>query len=328
MYGHAPSLHITAISAALPAHVEHNSTLDWLSPDHRAEIIQYLGITKRHIVQDQTMLELATAACQQLRQTQPDAFEQLGLCLLITQTSPWKIPSAAFYLHDTLKLHEDCVCLELNLGCSGYVYGLWLAAHLLATMPNKYALIVAGDVSSMHLKPQDSSTIPLFSDAVSASLVRRSEPADTMPYYIANAGKEHQVIALRNDPPDTQKYLHMDGMQVLSLAIQQVVPSVQQLMQKAKLSAAAVDYFVFHQASKLINESIRTRLSIPLEKYPYSLQHWGNTSSATLPMTLMTLEPLRHKPHQILLCGFGVGMSWGSVVLNNPPIAINEPILI
>ena len=327
MYGLSPAMQIESVSVALPQYFRHNKDLKWIDTAHKTALLEHIGIHKRHIVQQHQLTDLALAAAAPLQAHCPEHFDQLGLCLVITQTSPWRIPSTAFYLHKALKLSPDCLCLELNLGCAGYVYGLWTAACLLASIPNKYALIIAGDVSSKHLSPQDSSTVPLFSDAMSATVVRLQHPPTTMPHVLANQGKECDAIALTKTNT-TNQYLHMDGMRVLRLAIQHVVPSVRELLTHCQLKPIDIDYFVFHQASRLINESIRERLAIPKEKYPYSLENWGNTSSATLPMTLTTIANPLQQQTRLLFCGFGVGVAWGCMVLNNPPMRVFEPVLI
>ena len=166
MYGEkqsVPCAQVKSICVALPKKACYNEDIAWLSQKKKKELIHYIGVRKRHVVDDkQDLLTLALAACESIK-TSTKTFERLGICLLVTQTSPWVIPSAAFYLHKALKLEKYCLCLEINLGCSGYVYGLWLASVLLAQRPRgTQALLIAGDVSTQCLDKKDSSTVPLI----------------------------------------------------------------------------------------------------------------------------------------------------------------------
>ena len=316
---------LIAIAAALPAHKEQNESLEWLPSEERAALQSAIGIKERHVAQGESLAQLCLTSAVRTLQSTHTSPKEIDLLVLVTQTSPLRIPSLVYVLQAELGLAEDCVCMEVNWGCAGYVYGLWLAGSLLQHRPkNSKALLLVGDISTQCLAKEDRRTVPLFSDAVSATLLQHVAGAPVWHIYLGSDGKQHKHITTQSSEQHPEESLQMDGMSVFQFALRKVLPHLQDVLREGPWRAGEVDYFVCHQASRIVNEALRRRLGVPLSRFPYSLGRWGNTSSATIPITLLSeLDGvLSECPKRLLLCGFGTGMSWGSLLWESRPLQL------
>lgn len=327
------SANILGIASAIPKGTVYNKDIDWIPAQHLDKLISSIGVEERRIISpNQKLSDLSLAAANSLIDQLGCQHSKIGLLLLVTQTGDHQIPSTALVLQNKLGLSNDCLTLEVNLGCSGYVYALWLASTLLSALgKGKLGLVIVGDVSSVCLSPTDTGTVPLFSDASTATLIDASAPGATWDFNLKNDGKNGDAIKMFGAQPLQHignSFLKLDGLSIYNFALSDVVPSVKELMASLSLKVSDIDYFVFHQASKIINEAMRRKLDIPTEKFPYSLKKYGNTSSATIPLTICTAlkSPLSSGSKKILMTGFGTGLSWGSVVMNLGPTTILAPV--
>ena len=324
-----PRVRLSALSVAVPENrVSNKSHLDLFSQDE--DLVGQIGIRYRYVSQRQTISDLLLPTVRHMLTQRSLSPSEIGLLVLVTQTGDQQIPNTALALQHHLGLPTQALVLELNMGCAGYVCGLYTTAQLLNALPTQHALLLTGDISTMCVHPEDSSTLPLFSDAVSATLIEKCPTADAWQFLWQNSGQKHDVIKMRSGKKQTpwaffpDAYLKMDGMSVFQFALKEVVDQVRQLMTELKLSVKDIDYFVFHQANRIINESVRRSLGIPLKKHPYSLLHYGNVSSATLPLTLATqlAEPLQSGNKKLVLCGFGAGLAWSTAHIHTSPFDI------
>ncbi len=321
---------LKAISASIPSQVELNSDINWLPESEKETLIKTIGIRKRRVSQKgQKISDLCIGAANPIFDDLKYRREDIGILLLITQTGDHQIPSTAAILQDKLGLSHDCLALEVNLGCSGYVYGLWLISTLIENLPeNKLGLLLAGDISSSCLAVHDSGTVPLFSDAGSATIIQKTGDDNTWHFSLQNDGSGASAIKMFNVNGSTapefvgNSYLKLDGINIYNFSLRQVVPSIINFLDHLKLSEADIDFYVFHQASKIINEAMRRRLAIPLDKFPYSLEEYGNTSSATIPVTMVTQLRKELNNKSLFLSGFGTGLSWGSAYLKTGTVEI------
>ncbi len=324
--GKLSGVSLYAIGAAAPLHCEKNEKLTWISARERAALQAAVGVKERRIAQDVSLQQLLLVAAKGLLEDTNTHVNEISVLLLVTQTSPLRIPSLVFILQAELGLPANCVCLEVNWGCAGYVYGLWLARQLLCTAPEgKKALLLTGDISTRFLAGKDKSTVPLFSDAVSASLLLRNKAALPWYAYLASDASQHACIAMA---PQTVgiSTLHIDGMGIFQLVLRKVLPHLRQVLSHGPWKQDEVNCFIFHQASRIINEALRTRMGIPIEKCPGSLEKWGNTSSATIPITLLTAlkQDSLTQPQKLLLCGFGTGFCWGTLLVASEQLHLSR----
>ncbi|MCY4419192.1 MAG: hypothetical protein OXB93_05030 [Cytophagales bacterium] len=322
---------LMGLSVAVPQHRVSNERLPQLSPTECQELITYVGIRYRHLSQKQTLSDLLRPAVQQLLKKCSVPAQEVGLLVLITQTGDQQVPNTAIGLQHILDLPTSALCIEINMGCAGYVYGLYLVSLLLQSLESSYALFLNGDISTLLVKEHNKGVLPIFSDAVSATLLTKDEKAEPWSFCLNNDGKDREAIRMISpnweDPWAFYPHasLHVDGTVILSFALRQVAQQVRSFMHKTSCSEQSVDYFIFHQANRIINESLRTKLNIPAHKYPYSLYHFGNTSSATIPLTMASelSVPLSTRSSDLLLCGFGAGLSWATALLpKTPPFEI------
>jgi 3-oxoacyl-[acyl-carrier-protein] synthase-3 len=227
------------------------------------------------------------------------------------------------------------------LGCSGYVYGLSVVGQFLQNGNFRKALLLCGDKSTISTNYQDKSSFPLFGDAGSATLLEFDKSADEWFAHLASDGSGKDSIIIEHGHSRhpygsvsdeyieyepgvirTKKHLALNGMDVFNFALKEVAPSIRQMLENFEIKIDDIDHFVLHQANKLINESVRKKLKVIPEKVPYSIQNFGNTSSASIPLTICTClkEKIESEQLTLLLAGFGVGFSWGSVVLKTSKI--------
>ena len=316
-----PGLFVESIAISVPKHTERSENLTWLSEEERNNIQTAIGIEERRTAQGISLRHLCKSSAQGLLDYTETPTEEIGLLVLVTQTSPLRIPSLAFELQDQLGLSHNCICMEVNWGCAGYIYGMWLVAQLLNYRPHgRKALLIAGDVSTTYLSKRDRSTVPLFSDAVSSTLLSKRKELPPAHFYLySDASRRHDISLQSNHLGE--ETLHMDGMGVFHFAIDRVLPHLQHILKTGPWKKKEINYVVCHQASRIVCEAIRERLEVSCEQFPYSLKQWGNTSSASIPMTLFSSlsEQLSTSRQKLLLCGFGTGLCWGSMCWESHP---------
>ena len=336
-----PNIQIKGISAAVPKQVEDNKDFELLTENERALFINTVGIRYRRVAPPGlTASDLCQSAAEKLLTELNWNREEVKLLIFITQTPDYIIPNTSSLLQQKLGLSKNCIAFDVNLGCSGYVYGLSIVGSLLQNMPGGKALLLVGDISTTTISMQDKSTAPLFSDAGTATALEFNAGSQ-IHFNLQTDGKEFDDIiipggAYRNGFNEKQltyteyakgisrNQLHMklDGIKIFNFGLREVAPNIETLLNERNIEKESVDYFVFHQANLLMLESIRKKLKVATEKVPYSLYDYGNTSSATIPLTMVVNlnEELKSRNLNLLLSGFGVGLSWGSAYIETESI--------
>lgn len=320
---------ITAIACTVPKHKVDN--LQWPGYDQEKleKIVKGTGVRFRNLAEPQ--VECASDFCYSAAKRIIDKLNidvrDVGVLILVTQSPDYIIPATSCILQHRLGLPNDTIAFDVNLGCSGYVYGLHIAGSMLQNSGKRYALLLAGD-TSLHVSEDDQSAIFLFGDAGSATLLEYCSDASplvfsfgtdgsgAMSLYIkAGAGRypitpDSLIPKLRNDGnirADGQ--LVMDGMEIFNFAISTVVGHIKEFIDPID----SYDGFVFHQANHFMLETMRKLIKIPKQKFLLSLYNFGNTSSPSIPITLCQDYADQELSGKFLLSGFGVGLSWGSV---------------
>jgi 3-oxoacyl-[acyl-carrier-protein] synthase-3 len=330
------NISITGISASIPKYSEDNSESDLIPEKQREAFIETTGIRYRRIVAaGMTAADLCYSAAERLLDEISWRPEEIDVLIFVTQTPDYIIPNSASVLQYRLNLSKKCIAFDINLGCSGYVYGLSVIGALLQNIPDGKGLLLVGDCSSSVISSNDKSTYPLFSDAGSATAIEH-KAGQRWRFNLPTDGKGHEDImvkggGMRNpfnadsliekeySPGEKRNDLQMklDGVNIFNFALREVTPNIEELLVRFDILKSTIDHYVFHQANKLIIESVRKKLKEGSEKIPYSLYHFGNTSSASIPVTIVSVlkERLLAQKANLLLSGFGVGLSWGSVYL-------------
>ena len=301
-------------------------------------IKKVIGLNQRRVVDDKTTTaDLCEHATEELIKSLDLDLNSIDGLICVTQTPDYLQPCNAAVLHGRLKLTEDCACFDVNLGCSGYVYALWLAFMMVETDSCSRVLLLAGDTISRCVNPRDRSVAPLFGDAGSATLVEKSSEEQSSWFSLNTDGSGFESLIIpaggfrTPSSCDTQKEhtdndgnvrsaenLFMSGPDVFNFSIKQEPKAVQAILDYSGFSIEEIDYFFFHQANQYIISNIARRLKIPLEKAPSSVVgKYGNLSTASIPSIICDHFGGEGSPSGYsTLSGFGVGLSWASSILS------------
>ncbi len=328
---------IKGIVSCVPKEVKSTFDYSYLKPEEQEMFYKTVGIKERRVANDAiTCSDLCEKAANYLFENNITQPENIDLIIFVSQSPDYFLPATAVILQDKLKLKRTTLAFDVTLGCSGYVYGLSIVSNFLQSGQFKQALLLCGDKSTISTHEEDKSAYPLFGDAGTATLLEYDPSAADMTFALNSDGSGKNAIIIEHGHsrhPYTaesdiitelepgvkraKKHLALNGQDIFTFALKEVAPNVIETLKAANKTIADIDQFVMHQANKLINETVRKKLGIDKEKYPYSIELFGNTSSASIPLTMCyALEAkLLKESLNLLLCGFGVGLSWGSVIV-------------
>jgi len=299
-----------------------------------AKIEKKVGIRERHIADpDQTSLDLAFEASEKILKGYDK--KNIDFVLLCTQSPDFFLPTSACILQAKLGLRSDIGALDFNLGCSGYVYGLALAKGLISSGAADTVLLVVSETYSKFIHEKDFSNRTIFGDGAAATIIEKEKDESILEFVLGTDGKGKDNLIVPNgglrhpvDPQAeaiedesgnirSQNNLFMNGTEIFNFTIDAVPKAVAEVLKKNQLGMDSIDYFIFHQANKYMIEYLRKKIKIPQEKFYKNMLHTGNTVSPTIPIALKdSLERgIVKEGDTILLCGFGVGYSWGAVVI-------------
>lgn len=338
-------IEIAGVVSCLPEAVQDEADLAArFGADFARRVVAATGIAARPVVPHGVCTsDLAQAAAGRLLTALDWSPDNLDLCLLVTQTGDQPLPATAALLHRRLSLGKHCAAFDLNLGCSGYVYGLWTAAALLRAMPGaRRGLLLAGDTTAQLCDPEDRAVAPLFGDAAAATaLVTGAEPgpgaeangAAPWVFRLGSDGTGAPYLAVEGGGrrrPEAPARLFMDGTQVFAFTLREVPDAIRATLDDAGWSVASVESFVLHQANAQMLRHLGGKLGARPEQVPIDLARSGNTSSASVPLVLTgALAPaLRSGRRRLVLAGFGVGWSWATVALEAGPVRVCETMVL
>ncbi|MBP2230507.1 3-oxoacyl-[acyl-carrier-protein] synthase-3 [Azospirillum agricola] len=298
-----------------------------------ARIAKATGIEARHIAAPgQCTSDLAERAARRLLDGLEWEAASVDLLVLVTQTHDHALPGSGALLHHRLGLRKGAAVLDITQGCSGFVYGLWTASALLKTIGRR-ALLIVGDTTSRLVDPGDRAVAPLFGDAAAAVALETAADGGPMTFDLGSDGAGAPYLtasggAMRH--PDRPARLFMDGTQVFAFTLREVPGSVRAALEGAGWSMGMVDHLVLHQANAQMIRHLGQKLGASPEQTTLALAGFGNTSSASIPLALADAlaTPLRSERRRLLLSGFGVGWSWGSVALSAGPLALCEMVVL
>ena len=346
------NIRIAGISACVPKSEFNNNDYDWLNKKERETLIKTIGVErKRHASKGTTTADLCEVAIKDLMSGLDWEYSEVDLLVLVSQSRDYLLPASAGILQDKLNFSKNCMAFDISLGCSGYAYGLSVVGSLMSTGAAKKAIFLTGDISTQTTSYRDKSSYPLFGDAGTATAIEFDTNASDMYFNLQTDGGGYEAIiipdgGMRHMVDEKTSFIDenieegiirsrfniaLDGIKIFTFSLKEVRPNILKLLKENDIDINSIDYFVFHQANKLMNETIRKQLKLPEAKVPYSLWEYGNTSSASIPLTIVNnlAERVKNGKNHVLMSGFGVGLSWGSVIaeINNivcPPIAIYE----
>src|SRR5579859_4526776 len=333
---------LTAIDFHAPERVLTNSELAVQFPEWPAERIeQKLGIVERHIAAaDECASDLAVKAAKRLFGQQVCQPQDIDYVLFCTQSPDYFLPTSACMIQHRLGIPQSAGALDINLGCSGYIYGLSLAKGLVETGQSQNLLLITGDTYTKFLHQQDKGVRMLFGDAAAVTLIQGHAHQDSPnrcaigPFVLGTDGggadnlivkagalrkrsPSNQLVWDQNGNPTSDGSLYMNGGEIFAFTLDRVPRVVDALLSKAALGIQDIDLFVFHQANKYMLDALQMACRIPKDKFYVCLRNFGNTVSSTIPIALKTAASsgVLHRGARVMLVGFGVGYSWGATVI-------------
>ena len=340
MFFNFKNLKISGIAAGVPKNIVKSEDLNLSADYDAAAFIETTGIRERRYSNDFTTSDLCYAAAEKLIADLGWEKSDIDILIFVSQNADYILPATACILQDRLGLKKECYAEDIALGCSGWVYGLSTIAGLMSGGDAKKALLLAGDAKRRAEYELD--TLMGFSGTATA--IEYEEGAEGFKFHIGTDGSGYSSIII----PDggarnmtTEKSFikeningsminrltpRMEGMDVFSFAITVPPKSIKMLAEKYGFDYHDADYFVFHQGNVIMLNKIIKKLKVEPEKMPLSLPYFGNTSSASIPITIATQlkGKIEHKLTKFIGCGFGVGLSWGTVAFKTENIVISD----
>lgn len=312
MFGKYNNVMIRGIETVFPKkRVDNSEYEEQLGERKVSKQIKLTGIRSCCVSDDtETTETMCAQAAERLLARLKWSREEIKGIILITQTPSCVMPATAFRIQKRLEIGENCIAFDVNMGCSGYTTGLTIAGGLLSNLdPGSKILLLVGDTVTKCLDENDFQTKMMFGDAGTATGLE-VVPENRLLYMQKSIGEGCDAIFMK----DQNDYFHMDGMQVFRFTINEVLNYIKEFMGKAGLTDDDVDYYVFHQAQKHIVDHVAEFCGIDESKLLISYEEYGNTSGASIPVTLtLNQEKLKEGKNRVLMCGFGVGLSCGIV---------------
>ncbi|MCF0158572.1 MAG: ketoacyl-ACP synthase III [Veillonella sp.] len=328
---------IVGLAACVPPTIEENLTLPIFENEAEARrVIESTGIERKRVVEaGTTASDLSYQGINKLLgelEWSPDSIDAL---IYVCTSRDYIAPITSAILQDRLGFRKDCYCLDLPLGCSGWVYGMSNLSSLLSHGQLKRGLLVCAETNSLNRSAKDKTVKPLFGDAATITALEFDENWDKpMQFSFGVDGSGYKAVwtefgGTRNpitpeaieekeiEPGIIRKGIDMvvNGMDVFAFAIKVPPLSLSEFIEHFNIDTEKVDYLFLHQANKFIDDRIRKRLKMPEEKVPFCLQDFGNTNSASIPLTMVVCKTheLMNGHFECLGCGFGIGLAWASI---------------
>lgn len=321
---------IAGIACAVPDnYVSVGSFIPTFGEEVISKFIAGVGIKGMYrALPDQTAGDLAYAAAENLFSHLPVDREKIGALVFVTQSGDYRRPSTACVLQHRLGLSMDCAALEINLGCSGFVYGLQTAMSMMSQSDMEYALLLMGETASKLVHPQDKSVAMMYGDAGAAVLLRRDPKAATKTLLCTDGGRFKAIIlpagGFRDMNPPDDRFLcndgierslydiYMEGTTVFSFSISDVPKTIQTYLERTGTTTEDYDLFLFHQANQFIIKQLTKKMKVDPDKVPISLDRYGNSGGISIPLTLCAnYAGTGTGPARLFMAGFGIGLSWG-----------------
>ena len=301
--------------------------------------VEQTGVRERRVDKTSTTSDLCYAAAEKLIFDLGWDKKEIDAIFFASQTTDYFLPATACIMQDRLGLSKECYATDIVLGCSGWVYGLSNAVSMISSQNFKKVLLMAGD-AKRHFESYD----PLFGFAGTVTALEYDEGNNGFQFHFGTDGSGYDAIIIpdggsrnqisesgfKEEEVEGKLYnrfqTRMKGMDVFSFGISTAPKTVKKLAEHYGFDYLDNDYFVFHQANMKMNNMIVKKLKLPVEKVPSCMYNFGNTSSASIPLTIVSQlkGKVENTPTKFLCCGFGVGLSWGSVRFETNNIVISD----
>lgn len=334
------NVRIAGMSAGVPKRRVCNLDIPDISADYdAATYVEATGVLERRVDEQLTTSDLCVSAAERLLADLGWDKSEVEGVIFVSQTTDYYLPATACIIQDRLGLSKECYAEDIVLGCSGWVYGLSSLAGMMAQGGLRKALLMAGDA-----KRRVPLNDPLFGFAGTVTALEYAEGNRGFQFHFGTDGSGFDAIIIpdggsRNrvtkdsfneEVIDGRTYnrleTRMKGMDVFSFGIMTAPESIKKLAKHFEFDYHEADYYVLHQANLKMNDMIIRRLKLDAEKFPSCMYHFGNTSSASIPLTMVTQlkDSLETRPTKLICCGFGVGLSWGTVAFETNQMVVSD----
>lgn len=334
------------VAACVPKKVEDNLDYPYLRPDERQAYIETTGVRFRHCTTPEICTsDLCFTAAKQLLQDLGWDKLEIDALVFVSATPDYKMPATACVLQERLGLPTTCLAYDISLGCSGFVYGLSVLSSMISSGGVKKALLLVGNTQHKNSNPKDKSAYLILGDAGTASALEYDENAAPMLFSLQTFGdgKDSLIIpdgGCRN-PLTEKSYIEkedalgnirnasqfkMDGEAVFQFVMSHVVGCIKDFMLHFGITDDKVDYYMLHHASKMSCQKIHKKLKLSDNKVPYNFYDYGNSSNACVPLLMVTniFDALKSKDNNLVITGFGTGLSFGAGYLNCNHIVVSD----
>ncbi len=338
---------ISGLAAAVPGNIIDNyKNTTYFDAESVKDVVDKIGIKERRFADKDTCAsDMCFAAAEKLLTDMDIDRTEIDLLVFVSQTPDYKMPATSIILQHRLNLSNSAIAFDINMGCSGFIYGLTTVYSYMQQQGFRKALLLDGETRSKVYSSKDRNTAFLFGDAGVAALIEKDEKYEESIFSLNSDGSRSDLIMIHaggyrnpssietlkekvidehgNMRSDEQAY--MNGPDVFNFLIREVPKDVKNTLEYAETDKESIDYFVFHQANDYINSYLAKKLKLDKDKIPMSIEKFGNTSSVSIPLTIATeLQDKLDEKKKVLFCGFGVGLSWATAILNFKDCHISE----
>lgn len=330
---------VTALSACVPKQVIDNYHYDldiWTEEEVR-KIVEKIGVKERRFVDDKTCAsDLCCAAAEKLIADNGVDRKEIDLLVFLSQTPDYRMPATSILLQDRLGLPMSTMAFDISLGCSGFINALSIIYAMMQNRGFRKALLLDGETRSKVYSRKDRREAFIFGDAGVAALIERDDKFGESHFSLNSDGSRGNLImipgggyrnmssveTLKEKVVDeygnirTEENGYMNGADVFNFVIVEVPKDIKRLMFATGEDVHQMDFYVFHQANAFINNHIAKKLKLDKERIPWTIQKYGNTSSVSVPLTIVSeLKDKMAGKKKIMMSAFGVGMAWATAVV-------------
>ncbi len=341
------NVRIAGIAAGVPKNVAsnlHPTEDDVVSSDYSPEeFVKTTGVRERRVSYELTTSDLCYASAERLILDLKWNKNEIGAIIFVSQTPDYILPATACILQDRLGLTKECYAMDISLGCSGWIYGLSSTLSLLSAGSIRKALVMCGEAKARFLGAKRLRN-PLFGSAGTVTAVEWQEGAPSMYFHLGTDGSGFDSIitpdggarnpvtinSFNKEIVEGKETLRlqsrMKGMDVFSFGIRTAPKSVKALSEHYGFDYQDADWYVFHQANMKMNDMITKKLKLQNDRVPFSMFKFGNTNGASIPITIVSelKGKVENKMSSFICCGFGVGLSWGTVAFKTNNLVISD----
>ena len=341
------NVRMAGVSACVPENVVRTADYDIMTPEEAEVFDNTVGIKRRHIAPDNICAsDMCQKAAEKLIEELGWEKESIDVLIFESVTGDYRTPPTSCLLQDRMGLSEDTFCLDMPMGCCGCLYAITVGGNLLTTGNVKRALLLIGDTALRMGSMKDKSRVPLFGDGGTAIALEYDPEAPEITVDFHTFGKGYEALMTPHGgfrhPATPESFIEEDfgngivrapihtlinGMNVYAFAISKPPKSMEKFLTDENIDRNNdVDYFLIHQANKMIVDRVVKKLKLPLDKVPYNLEEFGNLGGASIPSLMVTRlrEQLTHSPQRLVMSSFGLGLSWATMSATLGPMVIPE----